>query len=167
MLIDANGAAKLLPFDKFTIQSRGGQGARVFDEDSRLVGLQSVQRHEDGSVAAEQIKAKRVQDIPTNAVGQTLVTKHWGHYLVLTIRIDPADALNRLTESIKQKVRLDEVRLRPETFVTIVRNCDSSGFSHDDPTALPLYEREYLNLSEAKVGHAAAVKLVAEGLLKL
>jgi hypothetical protein len=98
-------------------------------------------------------------------VGWAIVASWWPtlYHAVSTIRMDPVSPLRRLTRSLTTgKYSSDPLA---EEFVTQVFRCNRDGYirSFDHP----LYEREYSELEQAKLGHKEVVDLLEQGKLRL
>jgi len=116
------------------------------------------------------MRARRVLHVGSSRVGlvgQTIVAHWWPgkYYFVSTIQIDSSSASSRLTRSLKTGVDYMDVKPEPDVFVTNIFKCDKNG--RVKPGDSPLYEQEYSDLNQAKLGHKEIVDLLAEGRLKL
>lgn len=106
-------------------------------------------------------------------VGQAWVASFWPwkYYYVSTVQLhldDPSEPLSqlaRMARGMKLGVSYNEVPPMPDKFITHVHKGDRNQWvkSFDDP----LFEREYSNLSEARIGHNEVVELLSKGKLKL
>lgn len=115
------------------------------------------------------MKARRIRNVETPAIGHTIVTMWWPdrHFVVLTLQTNPDDPLNRLTASIEQTIPFAEAESGPPRFVTEVRRCDKQGVTGDDDLLEePLYQQEHPDLQAAKSGHAEVVDKLASGKLR-
>jgi hypothetical protein len=96
-------------------------------------------------------------------VGQTIVASFWPglYYLVATIELDSSSPMSRLTQSLSTGDAYDDVVPEPNGFMTDVVRCDKMGFTESFEN--PLYEREYSDLDQAKLGHREIVELLSKG----
>jgi hypothetical protein len=100
-------------------------------------------------------------------VAQTIVAHWlpWKYYFVSTVWMDPSTPLSRLTRSLETGADFKDVTPGPDAYVTQIFKCDKDGLVKSMDYAL--YEREYSDLTEAKLGHNETVDLLARGRLKL
>jgi hypothetical protein len=97
------------------------------------------------------------------SIGHTIIATWWPgkYYLVMTIELDLNSPLARLTRSIKDSpskvIPYNEVEKVSNTFVTQIFKCDKSGWVKEHNPNSPLYEREYSEISQARLGHKETI----------
>ncbi len=99
-------------------------------------------------------------------VAQTIMAHWWPwkYYFVSTIWMDPSEPLAHLTQSLKTGGDYKNVTPGPDVYVTQVFKCNKDGW----PKSMDyVYDREYSNLTQAKLGHEETVGLLAQGRLNL
>jgi hypothetical protein len=83
--------------------------------------------------------------------------------------MDPSEPLSRLTRGLETgeiyKKSYEDIASGPDRFVTQIFKCDKNKLVKSMDYAL--YEREYSDITEAKLGHNETVDLLAQGRLKL
>jgi hypothetical protein len=98
-------------------------------------------------------------------IGLTLIASWWPgrYYNVLTWMSDGTSAMERLTESIRQKKPFDEIKTASVSFQSTISRCDRMGVSEEKDIEEPVYRKSYASLEEARAGHGTIVDLVAAG----
>lgn len=106
-------------------------------------------------------------ELPT--VGQAIGASWWPgrYYWVSTVQLDPSNPLMQLVAKSKSIMTGEPMVPASEKFVTNVYRCDREGWVPEKEYGQPLYERMYENLGAAKHGHAQAVALLTQGVLKM
>ena len=96
-------------------------------------------------------------------VAHTIVAKWWpGRYCaVMTIKLDSASPLHRLTQSILRGLPPADATPEPDRFLTQVFRCNEDGWVHS--FLEPLYEKEYSELAAAHAGHKGVVEALEHG----
>lgn len=112
------------------------------------------------------MRARWVSENPSPkfpVVGEAMVASFWPgkYYLVMTMHVEGNELVERLTQTIETGVPFEEVTVA-DYFETSVLRCN-----WDLTHSRGVYERRYPNLEEAKLGHEAIVRLLAQGRLKL
>jgi hypothetical protein len=112
------------------------------------------------------MRARWVQHNPAPElpiVAQTRVAHSWPwkYYFVSTIWMDPSKPLARLTRSLETGIDYKDVTPGPDVYVRQVFDGWPKSMDYT------LYEREYCDLTQAKLGHEETVGLLAQGRLKL
>jgi hypothetical protein len=83
--------------------------------------------------------------------------------------MDPSEPLNRLIQSMKTmeifKKSYEDIRPGPDRFVTHIFKCDKNKLIKSMDYVL--YEQEYFDLTQAKLGHNETIDLLVQGRLKL
>jgi hypothetical protein len=100
-------------------------------------------------------------------VAQTVVAHWWPwkYYFISTIWMDPSHPFSLLTRSLETKESYPNITPGPDVYVTQIFRCNKDGFVKSMDYVL--YEREYSDITEAKLGHNKTVDLLAQGRLKL
>jgi len=104
------------------------------------------------------MKARWILRDPSPAgkiIGQAIVATWWPgrYYFCHTIRLDTSSALAKLTFSIEKKINFHDVPLEVTGYVTCVYRCNKDGVVNEGDSARPLYEKNYDDEVQAKVGH--------------
>ncbi len=118
-----------------------------------------------------QMRARWVSERPNpelpTIVGQAIVASWWPgkYYFVSTIQVPSSSPLALLAQSLINNTPYEEVKPGLDVFITQVFRCDENGWAESFDN--PLYEREYVGLAQAKLGHSEVVDLLAAGKLTL